>query len=83
MNGKSQENYSVPETSFYNHVFDALGLYKFTDRIFEYARLQEDTLKAFCDGETAARTLRRPKFRNSSSELADYIVRHWPPTIKR
>jgi len=77
LNNLGGRNVLINNESFYSQIYDALFLNKFTDRIYEYARLERSNLEELCDGNAAARKLRFLVL-NNNEDLADLIVRRWP-----
>jgi hypothetical protein len=71
----------ILETSFYGHIFDALGIHKFADRMFEYARMQSKEISAVCLPEEASNSLSFMLARVANNDLFELVERRWPPKM--
>lgn len=70
----------IGDENFYGKLFDAIGIYKFTERMFEYARLQSDAIMDICDSQTSINTL-SVSFSYNDEALSEIITSRWPPSI--
>ena len=72
--------FNMRELNFYGHLYDALGIYKFAERMFEYARIQRDDIGEICTGVEASNSLRM-MLNVVNEELYGLVERRWPPNI--
>lgn len=68
------------ESNFHDAIFDAIGIYKFAERLFGYARMQTLNIGEMCSGREANNTL-FVSFGLNEQDLLDLIERRWPPEI--
>lgn len=71
--------FTMREVNFHEHLFDAIGLLKFSQRFFEYGRLQSDTIEDICTADEACTSLFHLNIDNE--ELNLMIHRRWPPEL--